>query len=43
MLMPNVTLNGTFYRFKPKSTLFTPTFLPHDWVNRLRLNLLVNF
>ncbi len=43
MLLPNVTLNGTFYRFRPKSVLFTPAALPHDWVNRLRLNLLVNF
>jgi hypothetical protein len=42
-IAPNVILNGTIYHYKPKSPLFTPGFLPDDWINRVRLNLLVNF
>lgn len=43
VVMPNVVLNTTFYRYRAKSPLFTTNFLPTDWANRVRLNLLVNF
>lgn len=43
VVAPRVVLNATLFHYRPKSSLFTPAFLPDDWVNRLRLNLLVNF
>ncbi len=39
----NVILNATYYRYRAKSPLFTTAFSTTDWVDRLRLNLLVNF
>lgn len=39
----NVILNATFYHYRAKSPLFTTAFSTTDWVNRARLNLLVNF
>jgi len=43
VVAPNIILNGTLYHYKPKSPLFTTGFLRDDWINRARLNLLVNF
>ena len=43
VIVPNMILNATFYRYKAKSALFTPAFSTDDWVNRLRFNMLVNF
>lgn len=39
----NVVLNTTFYRYRPKSALYSGGRDATDWLNRLRLNLLVNF
>lgn len=39
----NVVLNATYYRYRAKSPLFTTAFSTTDWIDRLRLNLLVNF
>jgi hypothetical protein len=38
-----IIVNGTLYRFRPRSPLFTTAALPDDWVNRFRLNLLISF
>jgi hypothetical protein len=35
-----VTLNATYYRYRVKNPLYTPGFVPGDWYNRLRLNLI---
>lgn len=43
IVMPNVTLNTTFYRYQAKAPGFTPAFPVGDWANRLRLNVLVSF
>lgn len=40
---PKMTLNATFYRYRPKDALFAGTNEADDWLNRLRLNLLVVF
>jgi hypothetical protein len=36
----HVVLNATYYRYRVKSPLYTPGFVPGDWYNRLRLNLI---
>lgn len=43
VVVPRVVLNATVYHYRPKSAAFTPAFLPNDWLNRVRLNMLVNF
>lgn len=43
VVVPNVILNATYYRYQAKSPLFTPAFSASEWANRLRLNMLVNF
>ena len=43
VIVPNVTLNATYYRYRAKSARFTPAFSATDWANRLRLNLLATF
>ena len=40
---PNVVLNATFYHYKPKSAINAGANDPNDWIDRLRLNFLVNF
>jgi hypothetical protein len=40
---PNLILNTTFYRYRPKSPHNAGTNDPKDWLNRLRFNALVNF
>lgn len=42
-LTPNLILNATYYRYKPLHSLHAGTNDPNDWLNRLRLNALVNF
>ena len=39
----NVLLNLTYYRFRPLSARFAGSNDPADWLDRLRLNLLVQF
>ena len=39
----NVVLNATYYRYRPKNPLYAGGNAPTDWLDRLRLNLLVNF
>lgn len=41
--MTDVILNATLYRYKPHDPLHVGTRDPSDWLNRLRLNMLVNF
>lgn len=43
VLRPHLILNGTFYRYRPKSALNAGTNAPNDWLNRLRVNLLAEF
>lgn len=43
VIVPNVTLNATYYRYRAKNPLFTTGFSATDWANRLRLNLLATF
>lgn len=43
VVAPNMILNATVYRYKPKSSRFTTNVLPDDWIHRVRLNMLVNF
>ena len=43
VIVPSVTLNATYYRYRAKSPLFTPAFSATEWANRLRLNLLATF
>lgn len=40
---PNLILNATYYRYRPKNPLYSGGNLPTDWLNRLRLNALVTF
>ena len=39
----NVVLNATYYRYRPKSRLYAGANDPFDWLDRLRLNFLINF
>lgn len=41
--VPNVILNATYYRYRPKSALYAGGNQPRDWIDRMRLNFLVNF
>lgn len=40
---PNLTLNATLYRYQPRSITNTGGNDPGDWLNRVRLNMLVGF
>jgi hypothetical protein len=42
-LSSHLILNGTFYRFTPKSAIDAGMNAPDDWLNRLRINLLAEF
>jgi hypothetical protein len=39
----NLILNATFYRYRPKDPLYAGSNTATDWLDRLRLNMLVNF
>ncbi|PTQ13237.1 hypothetical protein CLG96_03715 [Sphingomonas oleivorans] len=39
----NIVLNATYARYKPKSAINAGSNDPKDWLDRLRLNFLVNF
>lgn len=39
----NVLLNATLYHYQPKNAAFAGTNDPKDWLDRLRLNFLINF
>lgn len=39
----NVVLNATLYHYKPKDPAYAGANDPDDWLDRLRLNFLVNF
>ncbi|RHW18226.1 hypothetical protein D1610_07025 [Sphingomonas gilva] len=39
----NLILNATYYRYRPKDALYSLSNDPLDWLDRVRLNLLVNF
>ena len=39
----HIVLNATYYRYRPKDALYAGGNDPTDWLDRLRLNLLVNF
>lgn len=39
----DVILNATLYRFRPKAAIDAGGNAPRDWLNRLRLQMLVNF
>ena len=39
----NLILNATYYRYRPKDPLYAGGNTPADWLDRLRLNMLVNF
>jgi hypothetical protein len=39
----NLILNATFYHYRLLDTAFAPIGASHDWLNRVRLNMLVNF
>jgi hypothetical protein len=43
MLAPNVSLNTTAYRYRPKNGLYAGLRDPKEWLNRVRLNLQVSF
>lgn len=38
-----VVLNMTYYRYRPKDATFAGANIADDWLDRIRLNLLVNF
>lgn len=42
-LSPNLILNATYYRYRPKDATFAGANQVDDWLDRLRLNFLVNF
>lgn len=39
----NIVLNATFYRYRPLKALYAGANQPRDWLNRVRLNMLLNF
>ena len=39
----NLVLNATLYHYRPLDLLYAGTNPPHDWLNRLRLNMSVSF
>ncbi len=39
----NVVLNATYYRYRPKDLLYAGSNQLTDWIDRLRINMLVNF
>ena len=43
VLLKNLVLDATLYRYRPYQADFAGLNDPDDWLDRLRLNLLVNF
>lgn len=43
VVLANTILNLTLYHYRPEDLLYAGANQPHDWLNRLRLNLLFNF
>ena len=43
VLRKSLILNATLYHYRPKDPLYSGSNDPHDWLNRVRLNLLMNF
>lgn len=43
VLRPNLILNATYYHYRPKAAVDAGANDPRDWLDRLRLNFLVNF
>jgi hypothetical protein len=41
--VPNLTLNATYYRYRPLKVLNAGANDPNDWLDRVRLNLLTSF
>lgn len=41
--VPNLTLNATYYRYRPLKVLNAGANDPNDWLDRIRLNLLTSF
>ena len=41
--LSNVTLNATIYHYRPRTSAYAGTNNTHDWLDRLRLNVLLNF
>ena len=39
----NLVLNATLYHYRPLDPVYAGASQPHDWLNRLRLNMLVSF
>lgn len=39
----DIVLDAAFYHYRPLDAVYAGAVAPHDWLNRLRLNLLVNF
>jgi hypothetical protein len=42
-IRPHLILNGTFYHYRPWRAVDAGANAPDDWLNRMRLNLLVEF
>lgn len=43
VLLRNMILDATLYRYRPYDSAFAGANDPHDWLDRLRVNFLVNF
>lgn len=43
VLLKNLILDATLYRYRPYDADFAGANDPHDWLDRLRLNFLINF
>src|SRR5690606_6621790 len=43
VLRPDTVFNFTWYRYRPDNAGDTPGFVAHDWLHRLRFNLLFRF
>lgn len=43
VLRPDTVFNFTWYRYRPDNAGDTPGFVAHDWLHRLRFNLLLRF
>ena len=43
MPVDNLVLNATLYHYRPLDPVYAGASQPHDWLNRLRLNMLVSF
>ncbi|PZU51253.1 MAG: hypothetical protein DI568_01240 [Sphingomonas sp.] len=43
MLLPSTMLNMTYYRYRPEDPVYSGLNNPHDWLSRMRLNILFSF